>query len=160
MSCQAKLRKITRTAQSRSSLPLPLLQKDYKNVKFWVEKAYEELDDDGLATKKPRCDWPSRNSENDEEKHPYLDNDDGIPVDRQRVAKFNDRARKIFNLLRHADLSPASWAKLGLDAYKYFKSEMMTELKEFRLCEGSWKLDRLPAARAYASWRQYPKIRE
>jgi hypothetical protein len=30
---------------------------------------------------------------------------------------------------------------------------MMSEFKEFRLCDGSWKLDRL-AARVYASWRQ------
>jgi hypothetical protein len=51
------------------------------------------------------------------------------------------------------ELAPSTWGQLGLDAYEYFRIEMMTEFEEFRLSKGSWKLDRW-AARAYVSWRQ------
>jgi hypothetical protein len=164
------LKRLDRVPRSESNrlplfknLPPPLCRTDYKNVKFWIEKSYEEhlKHDDGntsghgLVIKKPKRGRPFKfnSSEDDDEKHPYLEDEDGIPVDRQRVSKFNDRARKIFNTLKHADLAPASWGQLGLEAHEYFKGEMMSEFKEFRLCEGSWKLDRL-ASRVYASWKQ------
>ena len=142
-------------------IPPPLHQKDYQKVNFWSEKSYEEhikRDDgetDGFATRKPRRGRPSNISEEDDEKsaYPYLEDDTGVPVDRQRLTKFGDRARKVFNSLKHADLAPASWGLLGLDAYEYFKIEMVSEFREFRLCEGFWKLNRW-AARAYASWIQ------
>jgi hypothetical protein len=130
-------------------------------VTFWSEKSFEEYikrDDgetDGFATRKPRRGRPSNTTEEDDEKsaYPYLEDGSGVPVDRQRLTKFGDRARKVFNSLKHADLASPSWGQLGLDAYEYFKIEMVSEFKEFRLCEGFWKLDRW-AARAYASWIQ------
>jgi hypothetical protein len=142
-------------------IPPPLHQKDYQKVNFWSEKSYDEYikrdngETDGFATRKPRRGRPSNTSEEDDEKsaYPYLEDDSGVPVDRQRLTKFGDRARKIFNSLRHADLAPASWGLLGLDAYEYFKIEMVSEFREFRLCEGFWKLERW-AARTYASWIQ------
>jgi hypothetical protein len=56
-------------------LPPLLHQKDYGNVNFWLEKAYEEYlkrddgDVDGRVTKQPRRDRPSNNLEDDEKKH-------------------------------------------------------------------------------------------
>jgi len=67
--------------------------------------------------------------------------------------KFGDRAHKVFNSLKHADLAPASWGLLGLDAYEYFKIEMVSEFREFCLCEGFWKLNWWVAC-AYALWIQ------
>jgi hypothetical protein len=162
-----RLDRIPRSESTQSRLPTfkdmppPLHQKDHQKVNFWTEKSYEEhikRDDgetDGFATRKPRRGRPSNTPEEDDEKsaYPYLEDDGGVPVDRQRLTKFGDRARKIFNSLKHADLAPASWGLLGLDAYEYFKIEMASEFREFCLCEGFWKLERW-AARAYASWIQ------
>lgn len=160
-----RLDRVPRSESTRlpafKDIPPPLHQKNYQKVTFWSEKSYEEYmkrddgDTDGFATKKPRRGRPSNTLEDDDEKsaYPYLEDDSGVPVDRQRLTKFGDRARKVFNSLKHADLAPASWGQLGLDAYEYFKIEMVSEFREFRLCEGFWKLDRW-AARAYASWIQ------
>jgi hypothetical protein len=140
-------------------LPVSLLHQDYPNVRYWMEKAYDEYlkaedgDTDGLATRKAKRGRPSKSDEDDDDKHPYLEDHEGIPVNRQRLSKFGDRARKVFNTLKHASVAPPSWGHLGLNAYEYFKNEMMFEFQEFRLCDGAWKLDRW-AARAYASWRQ------
>ena len=85
--------------------PPSLLQTDYKSVKFWLEKAYKEYqkrDDgntNGLAIRKPRHGRPSNSSEDDDEKHLYLEDGEGVPVDRYQLAKFGDKARKIFNSL-------------------------------------------------------------
>jgi hypothetical protein len=38
-----------------------------------------------------------------------------------------------------------------MDAYDFFKSEMLHEFPEFRLCDGSWKLDHW-ATLNYPSW--------
>jgi len=91
--------------------PPSLLQTDYKSVKFWLEKAYKEYQkqDDGntnsLVIRKLRCGWPSNSSEDDDKKHPYLEDREGVPVDQHWLAKFGNKAQKIFNSLQHAELA-------------------------------------------------------
>lgn len=143
---------------SENTLPPPLCQDDYDEVKFWTEKAYDEYqkrndgDTDGLATKKARRGHPSITDDTDE-KHPYLEDSTGKAVDRYRLNRISDKARKIFNSLKTANVAPSSWGRMGLDVYDYFKIEMVCAFEEFRFCEGSWKLERW-ASRAYASWMQ------
>lgn len=108
---------------SENTLPPPLCHDDYEDVKFWTEKAYDEY---------------QRRNDGDT---------DG------RLNRISDKARKIFNSLKTANMAPSSWGRMGLDVYDYFKIEMVCEFEEFRFCEGSWKLERW-ASRAYASWMQ------
>jgi hypothetical protein len=56
-------------------------------------------------------------------------------------------------MLKHASVAPPSWGQLGLNAYEYFKNEMMSEFQEFCFCDGTWKLDWW-ATCAYVLWRQ------
>lgn len=143
---------------SKHVLPPPLCHEDYESIKFWTEKSYNEYqkrndgDTDGLATRKPRRGRPSKSDEN-EDKHPYLEDDTGASVDRSQLNKFSDKVRKVFNSLKTASLAAPSWGRLGLDASDYIKIEMASEFEEFRLCEGFWKLEQW-ASRAYGSWMQ------
>jgi hypothetical protein len=124
-----------------------------------MEKSYDEYmkadigDTDGLATRKPKRGQPSENNEDDNDKHPYLEDRKGNPVNWQWLSKFGDQAQKVFNTLKHASVAPPSWGQLGLNAYEYFKNEMILEFQEFCLWNGAWKLDHW-AACAYVSWRQ------
>jgi hypothetical protein len=54
-------------------------------------------------------------------------------------------------LLHKAQLAPPTWSKIDVDASDFFKAEMLHEFTEFRLCEGSWKLDHW-ATLNYPSW--------
>ena len=97
-----RVEQIPRSESNRLPLlknaPPSLLQTDYKSVKFWLEKAYEEYqkrDDsntNGLAIRKLRRGRPSNSSEDDDKKHPYLEDGEGVPVDQHRLAKFGDKA--------------------------------------------------------------------
>jgi hypothetical protein len=66
-------------------MPVALLRQEYPNVRYSMEKAYNEYlkaedgDTDGLATRKAKPGWPSKNDE-DDDKHPYLEDHEGIPV--------------------------------------------------------------------------------
>ncbi|KAF8225222.1 hypothetical protein L208DRAFT_1380721 [Tricholoma matsutake] len=65
--------------------PPSLLQTNYKSIKFWLEKAYEEYqkpdggNTNSLAIRKPRHGQPLNSSEDDDEKHPYLEDGEGVP---------------------------------------------------------------------------------
>lgn len=104
---------------SKDTLPPPLCQEDFESVKFWTEKSYDEYqkrndsDTDGLATKKPRRGRPS-NLDGNEDKHPYLEDNMGTPVDRSRLIKFSDKAHKIFNSLKSASFAAPSVAIIHL----------------------------------------------
>jgi hypothetical protein len=86
------LKRLDRVPDGSSQLPrsrlspVSLLCQDYPNVRYWMEKAYDEYlkaengDTDGLATRKPRRGRPLNNDEEDNDKHPYLEDHEGIPV--------------------------------------------------------------------------------
>jgi hypothetical protein len=67
-------------------MPVALLCQEYPNVRYWMEKAYNEYlrvedgDTNGLATRKAKHGWPSKNDEDNNNKHPYLKDQEGIPV--------------------------------------------------------------------------------
>jgi hypothetical protein len=137
-------------------LPLPLIKEDHPSICFWTRKEFDEFnarndgETDGLASKKTRRGRPSND---DEEKHPYLENEDGTPVDHYRLNMFANKARRLFESMRSANVAPTSWAKMTNEVYEYFRIEMLSEFNEFRFCDGNWKLD-LWATRAYGSWMQ------
>ena len=70
-------------------MPVALLCQEYPNVRYWMEKAYDEYlkaedgDTNGLATRKAKREQPSKNDEDNNNKHPYLEDHEGIPVNQQ-----------------------------------------------------------------------------
>lgn len=144
------------TCHTFKVLPLPLIKEDHPSICFWTRKEFDEFnarndgETDGLASKKTRRGRPSND---DEEKHPYLENEDGTPVDHYRLNMFGNKARRLFESMRSANVAPTSWAKMTSQVYEYFRTEMLSEFNEFRFCEGNWKLD-LWATRTYGSWMQ------
>jgi hypothetical protein len=134
----------------------PLLKENHPSICYWTRKEFDEFitrndgETDGLALKKTRRGRPSND---DEEKHPYLENEDGTPVDHYRLNMFGNKARRLFESMRAADVAPMSWAKMSSQVYEYFQIEMLSEFNEFRFCDGNWKLD-LWATRTYGLWMQ------
>jgi hypothetical protein len=144
------------TCHTFNVLPLTLLKEDHPSICFWTRKEFDEYitrndgETDGLALKKTRRGRPSND---DDEKHPYLENEDGTPVDHYQLNLFGNKARRLFESMRAANVAPTSWAKMTSQVYEYFRIEMLSEFKEFRYCDGNWKLD-LWATRTYGSWMQ------
>jgi len=98
--------------------PPSLLQTDYKSVKFWLEKAYEAYqkwdnsNTNGLAIRKLRHGRPSNSSEDDDKKHPYLEDGEGVPVDWHWLTKFMTRLEKssiLYNMLSLCHPPGVNW---------------------------------------------------
>ncbi|KAG6895904.1 hypothetical protein C0993_008975 [Termitomyces sp. T159_Od127] len=161
------LKKIDQLASSTNSLTSKtamesLKQEDYPGVNFWTEESYNEHkedfgDTDGLATQKPRRGRPS--NDDDTQRHLFLEDELGNPVERSRVTKFSDKLRRLFNSLKTKGLDRPKWRELDEQALDYIQVEMETDFFEFRLCERSWKLAAW-APRVYASWRQNIRLQE
>jgi hypothetical protein len=146
------------TLSTHKDMPPPLDPKNFPQVRFWTAKSFEEYcnnsvgETNALATqqrKRGRC----GKSEGNDDRHPYLENEDGSAIPRETLVKVGQRARRLWQALVTAGLAPSSWGKASENAYTYFNNEMLNEpeLQFFRYCEGNWKLLRW-AARAYSSW--------
>ncbi|GLB36896.1 hypothetical protein LshimejAT787_0311830 [Lyophyllum shimeji] len=109
------------------TLPPPLSREDYKQVRFWVEKAYDEHckrndgETDGFATSKPNV------------ADPVTLRTTMTSIRTSRTARINQST--VID----------SQSLLGLEAYEYIKIEMLCDFEEFRFCDGTWKLERLNA---------------
>lgn len=145
------------------NLPQPLVQEDFNKVKFWTKLDYQLYvkthvgETDGLATKRQRRGRPS--NDEDDELHPYLEDESGTPVERARITKFGEKARRLFNSLRTKGLDREKWHDLDDQAMDYIQIEMESEFFELRLCQGSWKLAAW-VPRVYSSWRNNIRLQE
>jgi hypothetical protein len=79
------------------TLPLPLFQDSYKKS-YGKHLKHNDSDTNGFATKKSQHGQPS--NDNDGEKHPYLEDNTGTPVDQYWLLRISNKAHKIFNSLR------------------------------------------------------------
>lgn len=83
------------TCHTFKVLLLPLIKEDHLSICFWTWKEFDEFitwndgETDGLALKKT---WRGQPSNNNEEKHPYLENEDGTPVDHHWLDMFGNKA--------------------------------------------------------------------
>jgi len=154
--------------------PLPPLDKsDYPNVKFWMKKVYNKRrgekigDTNALATTKRKRGRPKQNDvdnsdgeENEDKRHTYLEDVNGNPVTTERLWQISVKARQCWFLLHKAQLAPLTWTKIEIEASEFFRSEMLSEFSEFRLCNGCWKLE-LWATLNYPSWfKNHVKIKD
>lgn len=134
----------------------PLIKENYPSICYWTRKEFDEFitrndrETDGLALKRTQRGRPSNDNE---EKHPYLENKDGTSVDHYRLNMFGNKACRLFESMCAANIAPMSWAKMSSQVYEYFRTEMLSEFNEFRFCDGNWKLD-LWATQTYGSWMQ------
>ncbi len=143
---------------TKKELPSHLDPKGYPLVCFWTIKSYEAHcknlagETDGLATQQRRC-GPRPKSESHTDCYPYLENKDGSAVSWDILVKVGQKARRLWQSMDAANMSPSSWGKASESAYNYFNIEMLSEPKFefFRYCESNWKITRW-TTKAYASW--------
>ncbi|KAK0192376.1 hypothetical protein F5146DRAFT_999579 [Armillaria mellea] len=130
----------------------PLESKEYPNVKFWQQKAYQAFIDkaksemDGMAHSKPKqgCLKKIQDDDDDDDspsRHPYLKHSDGSSVTHD-------------NILKQAHLLSVWWGDVDSDAEDYVTITMTNKFEVFQLCDAGWKLW-LYIMKTYSSWSCY-----
>ncbi|KAK0240411.1 hypothetical protein EDD85DRAFT_999442 [Armillaria nabsnona] len=142
----------------------PLESKDYPDVKFWQQKAYQAFLDkakgemDGMAWLKPKCGCPKKVQDDDDNdspsRHPYLEHSDGTSVTHDDLWHIGYALKKRWKILNQAHLLPVRWGDVDSDAEDYVTITITNEFKVFRLCDAGWKL-RLYITKTYSSWSCY-----
>ncbi|KAF8317815.1 hypothetical protein F5887DRAFT_1088625 [Amanita rubescens] len=144
---------------SNLEMPPPLQKETFPDVRFWNQSAYTRWSTrqkgvtDGLSQQQVRRGRPSNASQNDEDRHPYIEDADGKPVGKSRLYNISKKARRLWYALDDAGLAPTSSTAMSEVAYDYYSREMLNHCFEFRLGDGNWKLD-LWTSKNYSSWYQ------
>ncbi|KAK0433370.1 hypothetical protein EV421DRAFT_1741673 [Armillaria borealis] len=107
----------------------PLESKEYPDVKFWQQKAYQAFLDeakgetDGMAQSKPKCGHPKKVQDDDDDdsspsRHPYLEHSDGTSVTHDDLWRIGYALKKRWKILKQAHLLPlyitktySSWSR-------------------------------------------------
>ncbi|SJL17327.1 uncharacterized protein ARMOST_20877 [Armillaria ostoyae] len=142
----------------------PLESKDYPDVKFWQQKAYQAFLDeakgetDGMAWSKPKRGRPKKVQDDDNDdspsRHPYLEHSDGTSVTHDDLWRIGYALKKRWKILKQAHLLPVRWGDVDSDAEDYVTITMTNEFEVFQLCDAGWKL-RLYITKTYSSWSRY-----
>jgi len=144
---------------SNLEMPPPLQKENFPNVRFWTRSAYTRWSTqqkgvtDGLSQQQARRGRPSNASQNNEDRHPYIEDADGKPVDNHRLYDISKKARRLWIALDDAGLAPTSSTAMSEVAYDYYSRGMLNHCFEFQLGDGNWKLD-LWTSKNYSSWYQ------
>lgn len=125
---------------------IPLKQKDYPHVKFWLAASWTDSKADrDIVTTSPKPE-KKRNGT-----FWYLEDANGTPLSDERITAVTLRARQIFTQLNLSQMGAAKWGDMGNISQDYYRSEMYSFFPELRLCELDWKVNRL-ATETYSSW--------
>jgi hypothetical protein len=143
--------------------PAPLSRDDHPQVRFWHRKAYVEWaalqkrDDDetdGLSTRKRRKPGRPKAREIDEDddgSYPWLEMEDGSPVDAIRLAEMSVSFTRLMGTLHKAKMAAHSWGQNDYIASEFLLVGLSITFKEFRLCDGRWKLEEW-LKKKYSGW--------
>ncbi|KAH9171694.1 hypothetical protein EDB89DRAFT_1906825 [Lactarius sanguifluus] len=142
------------------------IRADNPTVVYWVKKEYTRAarkknrgETDGNATivqVKRKRGRPSRDSDDEEDHstHFYLENWDGIPIDKSVIAEMSRKARMLWRTLDKNGLAPETFGKIENRAWDYFSRMILADkAHEFLLLcdDGEWKL-REWSTKSYPSW--------
>ncbi|KAH9172275.1 hypothetical protein EDB89DRAFT_2069930 [Lactarius sanguifluus] len=99
---------------------------------------------------------PSRDSDDKEDNstHFYLENRDGIPIDKSVIAEMSRKAQMLWRTLDKNGLAPETFGKIENRAWDYFSQMILADkAHEFLLLcdDGEWKL-REWSTKSYPSW--------
>ena len=82
----------------------------------------------------------------------YVEDENGVGVDGHKATGMRSLMREIFAHLYSQGVHPRTWAKGDLIVQNFYRETMYRRFPELRLCEGSWKVDKI-AIDNYSSWR-------
>ena len=144
------------------------IKTDNPAVVYWTRKdisqpakkhseSQGETDGDATLVKtKRKPGHPPQESDNEEDhsSHFYLENQDGTPVNKFKVAEMSWKARMIWRTLDKDGLASTTFGKMIKPTLEYFLRTMLTDkAHEFLLLcdDGEWKLWEW-STRSYPSW--------
>ncbi|KAI9435356.1 hypothetical protein H4582DRAFT_2171276 [Lactarius indigo] len=156
----------------------PALRKrtDYPTVVQWTKKDFRCMsakkgnakrgETDGNATSarqkgkrgRPRKDKDPNKDPNDDihVAHPYLENEDGTPVDADVIADMSRKARMLWATLDEDGMAPPTWGGITMKAWEWYSRMMLADKAHdfLLLCDdGEWKLWEW-STRSYPSWHR------
>ena len=136
----------------------PLLQSDYPNVKFWTRHSWTAVNkkaNNSTTVKQKAAERGGTRMANGENvSMRFIEDADGAVIDGHRAQDIRRLMRTVFNHLADQTGGPApTWTGYADVKQRYFYQEMASQFPELRLCELSWKSDKL-AIDAYPSWYQ------
>ena len=136
----------------------PLLRADYPNVNFWTRHAWTAASkkaNDSTTVKQKAAERGGTRMANDENvSMRFVEDAEGIAIGGRRAQDIRRHMRSVFNHLADQPGGPApTWTGYAGVKQQYYYHEMGNLFPELRLCELSWKADKL-AIDAYPSWYQ------
>ncbi|KAH9042403.1 hypothetical protein EDB84DRAFT_1559376 [Lactarius hengduanensis] len=125
------------------------IRADNPTVVYWVKKEYT------LQVKQKRG-RPSQDSDDEEDHltHFYLENWNGIPIDKSVIAEMSRKAQMLWCTLDKNGLAPETFGKIENRAWDYFSQTILADkAHEFLLlCDDrEWKLQEW-STKSYPSW--------
>ncbi|KAK7005457.1 hypothetical protein R3P38DRAFT_2414420, partial [Favolaschia claudopus] len=82
---------------------------------------------------------------------PWLENKDGIPLDKKKSRALAAHLRMALNLVGNKQRAPFQWTDADLEVVKHVRTEMYTAYPDLRLCRHNWKLNAIMTL-VYPSW--------
>jgi hypothetical protein len=136
----------------------PLLRADYPNVNFWTRHSWTAANkktNDSTTIKQKAAERGGTRMANDENvSMRFIEDSEGVVIGGRRAQDIRRHMRSVFNHLADQPGGPAStWTGYAGVKQQYYYHEMANLFPELRLCELSWKADKL-AIDAYPSWYQ------
>ena len=143
---------------------------DTPQIDLWTKKQLRSAvqaranaqrgDTDGNATSahtKKKKGRPSKGFKiDDNPTHFYLQNEDGSPVDDDRIVEMSRKARMLWRTLDKDNMAPPTFGQISAKAWEYFSRIMLAdEAYDFLLLcdDGEWKLWEW-CTRSYPSWHR------
>jgi hypothetical protein len=125
---------------------MPLKQKDYPHVKYWLATSWTDSKaEKDIFTPSPKPEKKKNGT------FWFLEDASGAPLSDEQCTAITKRARQIFLQLNTSGAGAAKWGDIGNVGQDYYRCQMYSFFPDLRLCELDWKVNRL-ATETYSSW--------
>lgn len=154
---------VSTLASSTSPIPsvpphTPLQEKDYPGVQFWHKTTFNNTRNDTRTSKATRFTADTTSNTTALAVTAYLEDEDGNPLSKEKIASINALARSIWNVFWDNDCAPANYTRANDHHLRYFRYRLGQQCPELYLGEGYWKFQQLWSAN-YGSWRSTKDFR-
>ncbi|PBK94768.1 hypothetical protein ARMGADRAFT_1029135 [Armillaria gallica] len=101
----------------------PMESKDYPDINFWQQKAYQAFLD------KAKGETDDKDDDGSPIRHPYLEHSDGTSVTHDDLWHIGYALKKQWKILKQADLLPVRWGDVDSDAEDYMTITMTNKFE-------------------------------
>lgn len=116
----------------------PLHQVDYPDCMFWEEATWTRWAEDMKESGAIDHGTPGRGINSS-----WLEDSDGIRVDRNRQGKIHDEMRATWLNMEDFNIPIKVWKSMPAVSLNYFRARMESVCPELQLCADHWKANRL-----------------